>query len=84
MIFWNWGPTTIWHNLASDQFFLKKSLHPCNYDKVLFILKNIIIFFEDMSGKETLFYGHDYVVKKVYNTVKANNRKVVFVKSETI
>ena len=27
-IFWNWGPTTIWHSLASAQFFSSKSLHP--------------------------------------------------------
>ena len=28
VIFWNWGPTTIWPNLTSVQFFPQKSLHP--------------------------------------------------------
>ena len=27
MTFWNWGPTTIWHNVESVEFF-SKSLHP--------------------------------------------------------
>ena len=29
MKFWNWGPTTIWHNIQCVAFFLlSKSLHP--------------------------------------------------------
>ena len=28
MKFWNWGPTTIWHNIGSVTYFLSKSLHP--------------------------------------------------------
>ena len=28
MVFWNWGPTTIWHNLGCVAFYFSKSLHP--------------------------------------------------------
>ena len=28
MKFWNWGPTTIWHNLGCVAFYFSKSLHP--------------------------------------------------------
>ena len=28
VIFWNWGPTTIWHNLARAQFCFQISFHP--------------------------------------------------------
>ena len=28
MKFWNWGPTTIWHNCMSLILKVKKSLHP--------------------------------------------------------
>ena len=28
MKFWNWGPTTIWHNIENVAFYFSKSLHP--------------------------------------------------------
>ena len=28
MKFWNWGPTTIWHNMTCGQNCFQKSLHP--------------------------------------------------------
>ena len=29
--FWNWGPTTIWHNMTCGQNCFQKSLHPTVY-----------------------------------------------------
>ena len=38
MIFWNWGPTIIWHSLGCIPFYFSKSLHPIvklpNYEKL--------------------------------------------------
>ena len=31
MKFWNWGPTTIWHNMTFGQNCFQKSLHPTVY-----------------------------------------------------
>ena len=28
MKFWNWGPTTIWHNIECVAFYFSKSLRP--------------------------------------------------------
>ena len=28
MKFWNWGPTTIWHNIECVAFYFSKSLYP--------------------------------------------------------
>ena len=31
MKIWNWGPTTIWHNMTCAQNYFQKSLHPTVY-----------------------------------------------------
>ena len=41
VIFWNWGPTTIWHNLASAQFFSSKITPP--YFRVQYILIDLFL-----------------------------------------
>ena len=35
MKFWNWGPTTIWHNMTCGQNCFQKSLHPIIYPPCL-------------------------------------------------
>ena len=34
MKFWNWSPTTIWHNIKCVAFYFSKSLHPTVYGDI--------------------------------------------------
>ena len=41
MKFWNWGPTTIWHNMTCGQNCFQKSLHP----SIQYMLKRMNVTF---------------------------------------
>ena len=44
MKFWNWGPTTIWHNLTCGQNCFQKSLHPNSYSLNHFVLRTVQLY----------------------------------------
>ena len=62
MKFWNWGPTTIWHDIECVAFYFSKSLHPnlqysCN-SKLLQKSQNMYLKKTSFLGKFFIFILH--------------------------